>query len=113
MKQVGWAYNDKRWSIDRWHVTSMDSQPVAIAGRAIKPVYIDPIPTANCQQCGRIIDTREASEGGDDFGCETSPNIWYCSVACEEVGNDYLSSLMDDMFKGTDNADQTVKRNQS
>lgn len=37
---------------------------------------------ANCCQCGRIIDTREADEGGDAFGCGLQEGLWVCSTEC-------------------------------
>jgi len=38
--------------------------------------------TANCCHCGRIVDTREVGEGGDDFGSELIDGRWTCSAAC-------------------------------
>lgn len=38
--------------------------------------------TANCCNCGRIIDTREEAEGGDKFGAESSDGRWLCSMEC-------------------------------
>lgn len=38
--------------------------------------------TTNCCSCGRIIDTREKSEGGDDFGAELTDGRWTCSMEC-------------------------------
>ena len=49
------------------------------------------IPTANCCICGRIIDTREKSEGGDDFGAETAPGKWTCSMECDDAVTGYVS----------------------
>lgn len=37
---------------------------------------------ANCVKCGRIIDTREADEGGDTFGSELFVGSWVCSSEC-------------------------------
>lgn len=37
---------------------------------------------ANCCRCGRIVDTREEKEGGDEFGCEMSDGRWTCSPEC-------------------------------
>jgi hypothetical protein len=42
-----------------------------------------PIPTSNCVICGRLVDTREVSEGGDGHGCEY-PEGWTCSSECAE-----------------------------
>lgn len=39
-RQVGWAYNDKRWDEDRWHVCGMDSKPRSSDGRLIQPIFI-------------------------------------------------------------------------
>ncbi|TFE99448.1 hypothetical protein B5M44_04420 [Shinella sumterensis] len=53
---------------------------------ALVDVPVEPgIPTANCCVCRRIIDTREKSEGGDDFGDETEPGKWTCSVQCYDA----------------------------
>jgi len=53
---------------------------------ALVDVPVEPaVPTANCCVCGRIIDTREKSEGGDDFGDETEPGKWTCSVQCYDA----------------------------
>lgn len=38
--------------------------------------------TANCCNCGRIVDTREEAEGGDKFGAEASDGRWLCSMEC-------------------------------
>lgn len=38
--QVGWAYNDKRWAEDRWHVCGMDSKPHEGDYRKIEPVFL-------------------------------------------------------------------------
>lgn len=43
------------------------------------------VTTANCCHCGRIVDTREKAEGGDDFGCELSDGRWTCSPECWEI----------------------------
>ena len=40
--------------------------------------------TANCCQCGRIVDTREKAEGGDPFGCQLDDKRWTCSPQCWE-----------------------------
>lgn len=40
---------------------------------------------ANCVRCGRIIDTRENEDGGDEFGCELSDGRWTCSEECWEA----------------------------
>ncbi len=37
-----------------------------------------------CVECGRIIDTREESAGGDSHGAETNAGKWVCSSACWE-----------------------------
>jgi hypothetical protein len=37
---------------------------------------------ANCRQCGRIVDTREVYQDGDDFGCEMNDGSWVCSGEC-------------------------------
>ena len=36
----------------------------------------------NCAVCGRVIDTRERENGGDDFGCQMSSGEWVCSSEC-------------------------------
>lgn len=38
---------------------------------------------SNCVICGRIVDTREAEEGGDGHGCEYAEG-WICSSDCAE-----------------------------
>ena len=48
------------------------------------------IPTANCCVCGRIIDTREKSAGGDDHGDETAPGKWTCSIQCYDAFTGYV-----------------------
>lgn len=40
MKQVGWAYRDKRWEHDRWHVCGI-GMPQPTRNREVKPVFID------------------------------------------------------------------------
>lgn len=39
LTQVGWAYQDKRWDADRWHVCGWE-KPREHEGRQVKPVYI-------------------------------------------------------------------------
>lgn len=41
------------------------------------PTYV-----VNCCNCGRIIDTREESKGGDQWGHQLSDNRWVCSPEC-------------------------------
>jgi len=43
------------------------------------------LPTENCCKCGRIIDTREISEGGDTFGEALEDGRWTCSIECWEA----------------------------
>lgn len=38
MVEVGWAYQDKRWDADRWHLCQ--DQPRAFEGRKVVPVYV-------------------------------------------------------------------------
>jgi hypothetical protein len=51
------------------------------------------VPTANCCICGRVIDTREKSEGGDDFGAETAPGKWTCSMECDDKVTGYVPDV--------------------
>lgn len=37
---------------------------------------------ANCCVCGRIVDTREKGDGGDEHGCEIDGEKWVCSTEC-------------------------------
>jgi hypothetical protein len=37
---------------------------------------------ANCCICGRVVDTRERTEGGDAFGVELEDGRWTCSTEC-------------------------------
>jgi len=37
---------------------------------------------AKCCHCGRIVDTREQTEGGDAFGAELNDGRWTCSIEC-------------------------------
>lgn len=43
---------------------------------------------ANCCVCGRIIDTREAHEGGDLFGALVDDGRWACSSLCWDKAPD-------------------------
>lgn len=47
-------------------------------------VYLSLTPAwlAYCCVCSRVVDTREASAGGDPFGCELNDGRWTCSTAC-------------------------------
>lgn len=47
------------------------------------PTYV-----VNCCNCGRIIDTREESEGGDQWGHQLSDNRWVCSPECLDAVTD-------------------------
>jgi len=53
-----------------------------------------PVVTANCCHCGRIIDTREISEGGDAFGAEMSDGRWTCSFECNDAVLDFTGSAL-------------------
>src|SRR6185437_3246177 len=50
-----------------------------LAARRVQPKH-----TANCCECGRIVDTREAKDGGDGFGSELDDGRWTCSGECWE-----------------------------
>lgn len=41
--------------------------------------------TTNCCHCGRIIDKRETSQGGDPFGTQLTDRRWTCSFECWEA----------------------------
>lgn len=41
--------------------------------------------TTNCRYCGRIIDKREAEDGGDSYGCQHSDGLWTCSSECSDA----------------------------
>lgn len=61
---------------DWWKV---EGEAIAALGR------VQPVATANCCKCGRIVDTRERSEGGDPFGAELNDGQWVCSIECWEA----------------------------
>jgi hypothetical protein len=44
-----------------------------------------PSHTTNCCKCGRIIDTREKKDGGDDFGAQLNDGRWTCSIECDDA----------------------------
>lgn len=44
-----------------------------------------PLHTTNCCKCGRIIDTREKKDGGDDFGAQLSDGRWTCLIECDDA----------------------------
>ena len=77
--------------LTRWEALGERSQDIyrvearAMLRTAATLVDVPVIPTANCCVCGRIIDTREKSEGGDDFGDETEAGKWTCSVQCYDA----------------------------
>lgn len=58
---------------------------VALASPAATsaPTYV-----VNCCNCGRVIDTREESEGGDQWGHELSDDRWVCSPECLDAVTD-------------------------
>ncbi|TDR27813.1 hypothetical protein [Aquamicrobium defluvii] len=41
--QVGWAYRDKRWDEDRWHVCGWE-KPREAEGREVRPIFIGTTP---------------------------------------------------------------------
>lgn len=54
--QVGWAYQDKRWDADRWHVCGLE-KPREHKGRKVKPIYIaEPAAPEGRQEVMRIGD---------------------------------------------------------
>lgn len=61
---------------------------VPVARKALSAALAAPAATSapthvvNCCNCGRIIDTREESEGGDQWGHQLSDNRWVCSPEC-------------------------------
>src|SRR6185437_6869787 len=60
-------------------VPSMERLRHLLAARRVQPKH-----TANCCECGRIVDTREAKDGGDGFGSELDDGRWTCSGECWE-----------------------------
>jgi hypothetical protein len=67
-------------------IASLEESGVIIALQ--EPVSA--IPTANCCNCGRIVDTRETKDGGDPFGIELNDGRWVCSGECWDVVVDDL-----------------------
>jgi hypothetical protein len=60
--------------------------------------------TANCCECGRLIDTREEKDGGDKFGAELGDGRWTCSWECHdktagEQAQDITHQLADALTK--------------
>lgn len=49
-------------------------------------------PYKNCAECGRVIDTREKSEGGDGFGAALTQEEWCCSSECWNLMADKLDA---------------------
>lgn len=39
----------------------------------------------NCGVCGRVVDTREEDEGGDNYGIKLIEGGWICSAKCYDV----------------------------
>lgn len=74
-----------------WSATGTVCSPLfRHEGRAIfdkVALYATPQPlhTTNCCKCGRIIDTREKKDGGDDFGAQLSDGRWTCSIECDDA----------------------------
>ena len=64
-------------------------------GHEARPLYAAPQPfhTTNCCKCGRIIDTREKKDGGDDFGAQLSDGRWTCSIECDDAVIDPYQSV--------------------
>lgn len=61
------------------HYCTGSSLTIPAVQVGVKPEWL-----TNCAVCGRVVDTREASEGGDDHGCEYD-NGWACSSECAET----------------------------
>lgn len=85
-KPVAWRISGKNMNGSPFLVFT-DS--VNVGGQVIKrePLYLAPQPlhTTNCCKCGRIIDTREKKDGGDDFGAQLSDGRWTCSIECDDA----------------------------
>lgn len=62
--------------------------PVICAALASPAATSGPTYVVNCCNCGRIIDTREESEGGDQWGHELSDDRWVCSPECLDAVTD-------------------------
>ncbi|OCP21997.1 MULTISPECIES: hypothetical protein [unclassified Ensifer] len=82
------SVNDKPWDADydapvTKHASNTRYVPAALSSRSAEAGK--PVVTANCCHCGRIIDTREVSEGGDAFGAEMSDGRWTCSFECNDA----------------------------
>jgi len=76
--------------------------------RIIRSALVDvpaAIPTANCCICGRLVDTREKSEGGDDFGDETEAGKWTCSVQCYDAYVGFVPDEVPPLSEGEDSAE--------
>ncbi|MGW9332759.1 hypothetical protein [Bosea sp. NPDC055594] len=81
---TGFNCHDGDWA-ERLYASQADTHAAvkacaaALASTAATsaPAYV-----VNCCNCGRIIDTREESEGGDQWGHELSDDRWACSPEC-------------------------------
>lgn len=82
--------NDVMINIDRGSGSTTDIEPIVQRIRSALADAPVAIPTANCCVCGRIIDTREKSAGGDDHGDETAPGKWTCSIQCYDAFTGYV-----------------------
>jgi hypothetical protein len=91
--QCGWAYQDKRWDADRWHVCGFDGKPRECEGRLVRPIYVraaltvgtEPKTTAWCQpmNCGEhtprkfIVRFEDADVGDSVFDDEAEARAFY------------------------------------
>lgn len=89
LEEAAKVANDKsHWAeCPEWLLAGIDAyrQRVVTAIRAMKGAgnraAVSANALTNCIVCGRIIDTREESEGGDPYGYEYAAG-WVCSRKC-------------------------------
>lgn len=62
-------------------INAIASERDAAVARAEQAENARPAWLANCCICGRVVDTREVSEGGDQHGCQYDGG-WVCSSDC-------------------------------
>ena len=77
--------NHQAWVDPHWPAAKRKLTAALSAALVQAPVQVGEIQTANCCKCGRIIDKREMSEGGDAFGAEMTDGRWTCSMECWEA----------------------------
>ena len=72
--QVGWAYRDKRWDEDRWHVCGWE-KPREAEGREVRPIFIGTTPP-DASAMRKALERFDSVAPDESIGCYGGSGQW-------------------------------------